>query len=306
MAKSLKRREFLKAGATLGVAAVIGGKARAAQTGPTVGVAQGADYGKAAAKAIELVGGMGKYVPKGSRVAILANVQSRHPGTFTGPEVVRTVIGLCREAGAATVTFLSLQPQKQWDDTGLGKILADSGAELKLFSAKDDTQFKSVTVPGGRALMEAKVLMELGNHDLLINMPIVKDHAGNKFTGTMKNLMGLNSGACNRTFHKPNWQTDPNDIAHLDQCIVDLNKVITPVLNVVDATEFITTNGPFGPGELAKPGKVVAGSDRVAVDTVCAGFLGFGPKDIVQIARAAEQGLGEADTRKIRIKEARV
>ena len=28
------------------------------------------------------------------------------------------------------------------------------------------------------------------DYDVLIDMPITKDHAGNKFTGTMKNLMG--------------------------------------------------------------------------------------------------------------------
>ena len=79
-------------------------------------------------------------------------------------------------------------------------------------------------------------------------MPITKDHAGNKFTGALKNLMGLNSPGNDRTFHKPNWKTDPDDIAHLDQCIVDLNQVVKPALNIVDATEFIVSNGPFGPG----------------------------------------------------------
>jgi len=134
-------------------------------------------------------------------------------------------------------------------------------------------------------------------------MPITKDHAGNKFTGTMKNLMGLNSPANNRTFHRPNWKTDPNDVAHLEQSIVDLNKAVKPALNVVDATEFITTNGPFGPGELIKPQKVVAGTDRVAVDAYCAGLWGLKPEDIVQIKRASEQGLGEMDLGKLSVKE---
>jgi uncharacterized protein (DUF362 family) len=134
-------------------------------------------------------------------------------------------------------------------------------------------------------------------------MPITKDHAGNKFTGTMKNLMGLNSPVNNRTFHRPNWKTDPNDVAHLEQSIVDLNKAVKPALNVVDATEFITTNGPFGPGELIKPQKVVAGADRVAVDAYCAGLWGLKPEDIVQIKRASEQGLGEMDLGKLSVKE---
>ncbi|MCK7482484.1 MAG: DUF362 domain-containing protein [Candidatus Moduliflexus flocculans] len=144
------------------------------------------------------------------------------------------------------------------------------------------------------------------DHDVFINMPITKDHAGNKFTGTMKNLMGLNSPANNRTFHRPNWKTDPDDVAHLEQSIVDLNKALKPALNVVDATEFIVTNGPFGPGELLKPRKVVAGTDRVSVDAYCASLWGLKPADIVQIQRASEQGLGTMDPAKVVVKEVRV
>jgi uncharacterized protein (DUF362 family) len=137
-------------------------------------------------------------------------------------------------------------------------------------------------------------------------MPITKDHAGNKFTGTMKNLMGLNSPVNNRTFHRPNWKTDPDDIAHLEQSIVDLNKAVKPALNVVDATEFIVTNGPFGPGQLLRPEKVVAGTDRVAVDAYCAGLWGLEPKDIVQIKRASEQGLGQINLDKVVVREENV
>jgi uncharacterized protein (DUF362 family) len=306
MAGKLMRREFLKAGASMGAAVAFGRNTLFAERVPTVGVASGGDYGKAAVKAVELLGGMDAFVSKGARIAILANVQSRHPGTFTGPAILRAAIRLCRDAGAASISCLSLQPMKQWEDTGLGKILEEEGADLKLFSSKDESLFKPVAVTDGRGLTEAKVLGELDRYDGLINMPIIKDHAGNKFTGAMKNLMGLNASVSNRTFHKANWQTDPNDIAHLDQCIVDLNKIIKPILNIADATEFITNNGPFGPGELAKPGKVVAGTDRVAVDSVCAGLLGVKPGGIIQITRGAEQGLGQGDLRKIRIREARI
>jgi len=306
MSHELKRRDFLKAGAAMGAAVAFGRKTVFAAEASTVAVVQGGDYGKATAKAVELLGGMQGFVRKGSRVAILANVQSRHPGTFTSPAVLKAAIGLLKGAGASAVACLSLQPVKQWEDTGLAGILADEGVELKLFSSKDESLFKTVAVPGGRALTEARILADLGNYDVLVNMPITKDHAGNKFTGTMKNLMGLNASVSNRSFHKPNWQTDPDDIAHLDQCIVDLNKVIKPALNIADATEFITTNGPFGPGELAKPGKVVAGTDRVAVDSVCARLLGLKPESIIQIVRGAEQGLGEMDPGRIRIREAKV
>ena len=314
MSRKLGRREFFKKSAQAGLTLALGGtfgaagKTAAAAPGAKavdVGVGAGPDYEKAAAKAVELLGGMKKFVRKGHKVAILPNVQSRHHGSFTKPEILRAVIKLCRAAGAREVNCLSWQTLKQWEDTGLKAVIDAEGGGLKLFE-RDESLFKAVPVPGGQALTEARILAELFHHDLFINMPITKDHAGNKFTGTMKNLMGLNSPVNNRTFHRPNWKTDPNDVAHLEQSIVDLNKVVRPALNVVDATEFIITNGPFGPGELIKPQKVVAGTDRVAVDAYCAGLWGLKPEDIVQIKRAAEQGLGTLDLTKVLVREARV
>jgi len=302
----IDRREFVKSSAKLGVTIALGpglaAKIASAAGKADVAVAVSADYGKAAAKAVEMLGGMKAFVGKGAKVAILINVQSKNPGTYTKPEILRAVIRMCRDAGAAETNVLSLLAQKNWDDLGLSALVREEGATLRLLE-RDGAHFRSLPVPDGRALAEARVLSAVYEHDVFLNMPVTKDHAGNKFTGTMKNLMGVSSGPSNRTFHKENWKTDPKDIAHLDQCIVDLNKVITPTLNVVDATEFITTNGPFGPGELLKPQKVIAGRDRVAVDATCCRLWGLKPAEIMMIALGAEQGLGVMDPALIRLRE---
>ena len=151
-----------------------------------------------------------------------------------------------------------------------------------------------------------KKIRSVADNDLFIDLPITKDHAGNKFTGTLKNLMGLNSPKNNRGFHKPNWKTDINDIRHLDQCIADLNTIIKPALCIVDATEFIITNGPFGPGKLHKPQKVVAGTDRVAIDSYCCTLWGLEAKDIITITSAYKHHLGEIDLKKLKIKELKI
>jgi uncharacterized protein (DUF362 family) len=71
----------------------------------------------------------------------------------------------------------------------------------------------------------------------------------------------------------------------------------------VDATEFITTNGPFGPGKLAKPQKIVAGVDRVAIDAYCATLWGLRPEDIIMIDRGFEHKIGEINFKKLKVKE---
>lgn len=314
MEKKIGRRGFLKQGLTLGAASAVG-VAAAEKNGlamfggsrkklPEVAVATGADYSKDAVKAVEMLGGMGRFVKKGANVAILANSQGRHPGTSTCPEVLKAVIKMCKDAGAAKVNCVSWLNPKNWNDSGLAKAIEEAGAGLILVPRTPES-FEKVVIPKGKALQETSVIKEFLHCDVFIDVPITKDHAGMKFTGTLKNLMGLNDPNSNRNFHKDNWETDPSALGHLNQCIADLNTALTPTLCVVDATEFVTTNGPFGPGEILKAQKVVAGVDRVAIDSYCATIWGLKGEDIGTIRLAYEHGLGEIDLAKVRIKEAR-
>ena len=314
MDRKLNRRDFLKKSAGTGAAALIGGGLAWPRSGtdlsrsaisefPDVAVVQGQDYLTNTRKAVDLVGGIARFVPKNARVAILPNTQSAHPGTFTKPDIVRAVVRMCKAAGASEVNCLSWLPEKFWTATGLAGVLKEEGAELKIVDLKAEALFKPVALPKGKILREAMIMKEFFDNDCLINLPITKDHAGNKFTGAMKNLMGLNFAQVNRTFHSGDFKTNPDDIDRLDQCIADLNLAVKPVLSIVDATEFITTNGPFGPGELAAPRKIVVGVDRIAVDSYCASLRGFKGQEILMIKKGYEHGLGEIDLKKVRIQE---
>jgi len=311
MENKINRRSFLKNSTFLGMSAIIGKDLFSAYPKgpwpqpadlPQISVVTGSDYLKASYKAVELLGGIKKFIPKKSKVAILPNTQSKHPGTHTSPEILKAIIRMCKDAGAKEIRSLSWLPQKFWDESGLGETLQTEGAALQIVG-KEASFFQPVPVPKGKALKEAWIMKELYDCDVLIDLPISKDHVGNKFTGTMKNLMALNSPASNRTFHRQNWETDINDLHHLDQSIADLNTVIKPTLCIVDSTEFITTNGPFGPGKLLRPQKVVAGVDRIALDSYCANLLGLNPENIFMIKYGFEHGLGEMDLKKIAIKE---
>lgn len=313
MAEKISRRSFIKESTAIGLGTLVSGSVVQGFAGekktdskqPIVTAVSGEDYFKNTVKAIEELGGMSRFVAKGQKVAILANPQRNNPGAYTKPEVLAAAIRMCKEAGAKTVTCVSWLPLQSWESTGLKGAADKEGAVLTITDRKDESLFKPVPVPKGVSLKEARVMKELFKHDVLISIPVTKDHAGNKFTATLKNMMGLNSPLNNRTFHKPNWKTDIADIHHLDQCIADLNTVIKPDLCIVDATEFIITNGPFGPGKLHKPKKVVAGTDRVAIDSYCCTLWGLKAQDIYTITSAHKHGLGEIDLKKVTIKESK-
>jgi len=325
--KPITRRSFLRRGTGICAATLIGGRALSglgraddspapskgaadnpstppAEAVPDLAVVHGRDRRRQALEAVRLLGGMETFISRGSKVCLLPNAQRSNPGTFTNPEIVRAVAEMCREAGAKEVAAVSWLPETSWKSTGLDRALTAAGATLRMVDRTDESLFREINVPGGVALKKARVMTIFYEYDVLVTLPISKDHAGNRFTGTLKNMMGLSSPKTNRTFHTGNFKND--DIEHLDQSIADLNTVIRPALCVVDATEFIITNGPFGPGELHRPHKVVAGVDRVAVDAYCASLWGLDPSSIIMIERARRHGLGRLDVAKLMVKEVSV
>jgi uncharacterized protein (DUF362 family) len=116
--------------------------------------------------------------------------------------------------------------------------------------------------------------------------------------------MGASHPTDNRLFH-PSFEGE--DLLRMEQCIADLNTVVRkPDLIVADAMTILTSKGPFGPGDIAKPQKVIAGIDRVALDSYGATLLGLEGNDVKMITDAHKLGLGEIDLDKVRIQEMEV
>ena len=316
MSNKITRRYFIKKGVALGASTSIGASGLSniieAAVNPNflnknidVAVTIGSDYFENTKKAIEILGGMSKYVPKNSSVLLLGNVW-RTPGTYIKPDIFRSVARMCRDAGAKKIKCVSMMPKRNWEKTGNGAALEKEGVELKLIDYKDYSQYTSVPIPKGILLKKAEIIKELYIHDVFINIPICKHHVETVFSCTMKNLMGLTSYRTNRNFHISEMEKEINKAHYLAQCIADLNTVIVPTLNVVDATEFIVTNGPMGPGRIIKPRKIVAGIDRIALDTYCIALLDKKIDDVVKIRKGFEQGLGEMNLLKVTIHEERL
>jgi uncharacterized protein (DUF362 family) len=141
----------------------------------------------------------------------------------------------------------------------------------------------TVRVPNGRARKELTIIRDALENDVLINLPVFKNHEATRVTGTLKNLMGFNSDS--GSFHQGE--------TYLHKAIVDLASVIPPHLCIVDATTILIENGPFGPGRVAHPKKVFAGTDRVALDSICCSLLKVDPRDVLHIRLAHESGLGK-------------
>jgi hypothetical protein len=58
-----------------------------------------------------------------------------------------------------------------------------------------------------------------------------------------------------------------------------------------------------GPGELGKAGKVILGTDPVAIDSYGAPLVRLRAADVLMITKSAEWGLGQMDVAKPAVKE---
>lgn len=241
-------------------------------------------------KAIKAAGGMEKFVKKGQKVFIKPNcISTSKPETAinTNPDVVAEVVRLCMKAGAGEVLYMAHDGEAAWEGNGIGAALEAMGA--KKAGANSIDQYVDVRLPRGLILRETKMIRELMEYDVFINIPVAKHHAGAQLTLSMKNYMGLN------------WDRVIMHRSDLHQTIADLNTARPADLIVMDATRMLLTNGPGGPGMVREEKTVVVSSDPVAVDAYTAALFKLDPRSVKHIQCAYEMGLGEIDERKMRI-----
>jgi uncharacterized protein (DUF362 family) len=300
----ITRREFVVAGAAAGALAAsgLGMSCRYdPHSRPDIASSHGPDVVRNTRAVIEAMGGIGAFVSAGQVVNILPNAQGSHPGTSTNPQLVKTVVDLCKEAGASKVRWLTWISGAYWERSRIAELMDGTGAELVKVDAEDDSRWNDLTVAGGKVLEKVRVFKALWECDVFISMPIFKDHIGSRFTGVLKNYMGASHPLDNRKFH-PDWEEET--VMHMERCIADLNTVVRkPDLVVADAMTVLTSKGPFGPGDIAKPQRVVAGVDRVACDAYGATLLGLHGPEVTMIREAHEHGLGEIDLAKLDLRE---
>jgi uncharacterized protein (DUF362 family) len=303
----IPRREFVKRSLTLAGAAVLSpfpsfGRPAAQDGLPDLVSVKGADAYTATLKALDLAGGLNRFLGKSGKIGLLVNAPAwwKLPGSHTSTDLVLAVIESCLKAGFKDIVFLQNPAAGFWDRSQRSASLPDVVKAVK--TARGEKT--EVTVKGGLALKKARVSRDLLEVDAVIDLPIAKDHAGTRYSGCLKNMMGACADDTNHFFHAGSGAKEEyGDVDFLSQCIADLELVRKPTLCVIDATMVLGDNGPAGPGTLLRPGRVVVGTDPVAVDASAAGLLGRAAADIAMLKKAAAHGIGKMDTSKMKIKE---
>ena len=258
--------------------------------GQTMSIAKGSDRVKTVDKAIELLGGIERFVKPGETVAIKPNVAFASPpmlGATTNPELVAEVIRLCYSRGKAKKVIVTDNPINDpascFTLSGVGKAASAAGAEVVLPKAH---LFKLTTLPGGRLIKDWPIFFEpFRKVDKLIGIAPIKNHHRAGASMTMKNWYGLLGGRRN-IFHQ-----DINTI------IAELAMMVRPTLVILDGTEVMMTNGPTGgsTSDLRRANTLIVSTDCVAADSYGCGLLDLKVPDLPYLAKAEKAGVGTTD-----------
>lgn len=311
----MNRRSFFKTLAVAGAAVTLkmkGGMDVFAQTPqnaltgtPDLVAVMGGEPNAMFKKAIEEMGGIGKFVRPGQKVVVKPNIgwdKAPEMAANTNPILVTEIIRQCFAAGAKEVVVFDNtcdEWKKCYATSGIESAAKAAGA--KVLPANEESYYTKISLPNGKKLKDMKVHNAILDCDVWINVPVLKHHGGANMSMSMKNLMGIIWNR--RIFH----------ISNLQQCIADVCTLDKkPVLNVVDAYRVLKTNGPRGKSQedvvLSKA--IFVSKDMVAVDTAAAKFFSqireMPLSDIKYLSYAQELKVGTMDIDNLNVKRVKL
>jgi uncharacterized protein (DUF362 family) len=267
---------------------------------PDIAVARGGEPEPLVRAAIASLGGIERFVKSGDQVIVKPNIcvayHTYEYAATTNPWVVSTLVKLCLEAGAKRVKVMDYPFggtfEQAYVRSGIQEQVLAAGGEMEAISS-----FKFVTteIPDAVDLTHCDIYDDVLSADVVINVPIAKDHSLARLTLGMKNLMGV-------------IRDRPAMHRNLGQRLADLTSRVRPALTIVDAVRILTWGGPSG-GSLdavKKMDTVIASPDIVAADSYAATLFDFEPMDLSYIQAGVSMGLGRSDLDHLKIEEINV
>jgi len=287
------------------------------------------DLQAAVRQAVTKAGGLDKVIKPGDTVVVKVNMvmdATAGSGMVTDPKVARAVVRLASEAGAAQVMIAEGTAQYGQGDANRDRACTQSafrnagydtngdmvddatGAPLVDLNdsggtdGHDPAKVRQVTVPMGLIRQEYWLPNVVLDADVMISVPVLKNHYNAGVTLGMKNLIGL---LPNDIYHGPGNIYGKHSLDHsavnLDRHIVDLNLARRPDFVVVDGQRGMI-DGPVGSQIIQPPmGLILAGRDVVALDTVGALVMGYDPRAIPYLQLGAQSGVGTTDVGHIQV-----
>ncbi|MDO9120166.1 MAG: DUF362 domain-containing protein [Anaerolineaceae bacterium] len=264
---------------------------------PYLVVTRGSDAEQMVRQGMQALGGMERFMKSGADVIIKPNIcvgyYSYEYAATTNPWVIAALVKMCLEAGAKRVRVMDYPfggtGEQCYKISGIADLVTAAGGEMEVMSS---LKFVEMDIPDAVRLKRASIYQDVLTTDLLINVPIAKNHGMAKLTLGLKNLMGT---MLNRESIHPSFEKN----------LVDLATIVRPQLTIIDGIRTLMANGPTGGNldDVKIQNTLIFSHDIVAADSYATRLFGKTPEYLPYVIKAAERGLGKADLTGLNIQE---
>jgi uncharacterized protein (DUF362 family) len=264
---------------------------------PYLVMTRGSDAEQMVRQGMQALGGMERFMKSGADMIIKPNIcvgyYSYEYAATTNPWVVAALVKMCLEAGAKRVRVMDYPfggtGEQCYKISGIADLVTAAGGEMEVMSS---LKFVEMDIPDAVRLKRASIYQDVLTTDLLINVPIAKNHGMAKLTLGLKNLMGT---MLNRESIHPSFEKN----------LVDLATIVRPQLTIIDGIRTLMANGPTGGNldDVKIQNTLIFSHDIVAADSYATRLFDKTPEYLPYVIKAAERGLGKADLTGLNIKE---
>ena len=245
---------------------------------------------RAVEEAVELIGGIDRFIKKGDKVVIKPNLVSKkkpEEAVTTNPDFLHAVIVMAEKAGG--IVTIAESPGGPYNAAALKGVYSVCGVDKAIEGTNTklnfDTGFREVHFPEGRTVKNIPIINPILDADVIISLPKLKTHAMTSYTGAVKNLFGTIPGT-----YKAELHFRLNERKSFCSMLVDLHECVKPTLSIMDAVWGMEGNGPTA-GQNRRIGLVMASENAHALDLAACHLIDYAPDDVDTVREAVERGL---------------
>jgi uncharacterized protein (DUF362 family)/NAD-dependent dihydropyrimidine dehydrogenase PreA subunit len=245
------------------------------------------DVERAMAEGLRLVGTLPAVLGARRRVLLKPNLlhgDDPARASITHPAVLRAAALAFVRAGCEVSYGDSPAVQKPRTAArrcGYEAVARETGMALADFETGEERSF-----PDGRQNKLFLVARGVLESEAIVNLPKMKTHALTRMTGAVKNLFGVIPGLAKSRSH-----ARLSDERSFSRMLVDLVRLVSPALSIMDAVDGMEGNGPRN-GRPVRSGLLLFSTDPVAMDATACRLMGIDPARVYFLSCAESAGFG--------------
>ena len=246
-------------------------------------------------RGIDLLGGIDSFIKDGDKILLKPNLlasESAEKSVTTHPIVFEAIISILQEKAKEK----NIEKISYGDSPGIGKgisVAQKSGisevAERLKIEYADFDEPIGISFNEGIKEKSFTIAKPITEADTIISLPKLKSHALTVMTGAVKNQFGCIPG-----FRKAEYHLKLPDFDDFSTMLLDLNKLISPKLYIMDGITAMEGNGPRS-GNPRKLNVLLLSSDAVALDYVASQIISFDYNSIPTIKMGFKLGFSNKE-----------